>query len=145
MAKFKFNCEIDKSNMVYRTGQVIDEFYFTKCFTPESGECIAQTDPLVAIFDQQKLNSLGAGVIQEWFEQLKAGSYDSLEQLRAQCSDADLLQMIKPRCLQSMSELQAWSTYMSNNMDVFKSELATIQKEKVEAAATSVSDTKSSE
>lgn len=129
MKKFIFNPPSNKKNVILRQGSVIDEFHFQKGYAPEGHhDCVAQTDPLIMMFNQQRLSALGPTAIQSWLDTLKEQKHDPLEQLRAKCSDDDLIQLVKPRHLQSLSDLKAWSDYMASNMQTFSEELKALRK-----------------
>lgn len=135
MPNFNFNLTSNRKNMVLRQSSAIDEFHFQKEYAPEGHhDCVAQTDPLIMMFNQQRLSALGPTAIQSWLDTLKEQKHDPLEQLREKCSDEDLIQLVKPRHLQSLTDLKAWSDYMASNMNTFSAELKALRKAQQEKA-----------
>ena len=64
--------------------------------------------------------------LSDWLNQFKLQKTSALDELRKQCSDADLLSTLKSRHLQSPAELLAWSRYMSSNLDKFNNEVKAV-------------------
>ena len=142
---FIFNSELDMTNMVFRTPSIVDEFHFTESYSPEGHHnCIAVNDPLIMIFNQKRLESLGTTALQSWFNELRENVNSSVNQLLQHCSDSDLMAMAKPRCLQSCSDLKAWADYLSSNLDNFHSEYNKLMDERQKVKTDSV-DTDSSQ
>lgn len=82
---------------------------------------------LSLLFQQKKLDSLGADTLKTFLDSLQLRS-DPLRQLRTKCSDDELMACIKSRNVQSPSELLAWSSYLNKNI----SELKRLYKEMAE-------------
>ncbi len=130
--EYKKNClgsvELNKecmSNVVTMEKSLVHEFYVEEQVSKEDGSPMLQvSDPIYLLFNQQRLNSIGAGAVQMWIQQMSAVASNPLAELRKQCSDDDLLTMVKSRHLQSPSEIHAWAQYMTGNMDKFQSEVA---------------------
>ena len=59
---------------------------------------------------------------QQFIESLAPKS-NSLEELRKQCSDEDLMRMIKSKHLQSPAEILSWCRYLNENVESFNSEV----------------------
>lgn len=118
------------NNIVVRNCTPIDSFY-TECSqsSDDGSECIAYTDPIRMIFNQQRLSQLGQMGLDAWLDSLRNTKKDPLAELRKKCSDADLKEMIKSRHIQQPSEVMAWVQYCQSNMQTFESEVA----KKVEA------------
>lgn len=114
-------------NVVVREANPIDQFYFEKTIaSDDSRECVAFTDPIRMLFNQERINKLGTMAVQQWLESLKNLKKDPLAELRAKCTDEDLCALIKSRHIQQPSEIMAYVEYCKNNMDVFNSEVQKI-------------------
>lgn len=130
--EYKKNClgsvELNKecmSNVVTAEKSLVHEFYVEEQVSNEDGSPMFQvSDPIYLLFNQQRLNSIGAGAVQMWLQEMSAAASSPLSELRKQCSDDDLLTMVKSRHLQSPSEIHAWAQFMTANMDKFQSEVA---------------------
>lgn len=72
------------------------------------------TDDIYLLFNQKRLQNLGIDTINNWVSSLRPVS-DALSNLRAKCSDDELLSLVKSRHIQSQSELLAWSEYLNYN------------------------------
>ncbi len=113
------------SNVVTMEKSLVHEFYVEEQVSNDDGSPMLQvSDPIYLLFNQQRLNSIGAGAVQMWIQQMSAAASSPLAELRKQCSDVDLLTMVKSRHIQSPSELLAWAQFMTSNMDKFESEVA---------------------
>lgn len=126
--KIGFNFEgLTFKNIVVRESNPIDQFYFEKTIaSDDSRECVAFTDPIRMLFNQERINKLGTMAVQQWLESLKNLKKDPLAELRAKCTDEDLCALIKSRHIQQPSEIMAYVEYCKNNMDVFNSEVQKI-------------------
>lgn len=104
---------------------LVTSFYKEESISSESGEpMVVYHDPIYMLFNQQRLSKLGAGAVDMWLQQMNQSKANPLAELRKECSDEDLVSMIKSRHLQSPSEILAWSRLMTSKIDVFKSEVA---------------------
>lgn len=111
-------------NIVVRESNPVDQFYFEKTVASDDGkECVAFTDPIRMLFNQERINKLGTMAVQQWLESLKNLKKDPLAELRTKCTDDDLCALIKSRHIQQPSEIMAYVEYCKNNMDVFTSEV----------------------
>lgn len=81
-----------------------------------SGDTVAKkyTDDIYLLFNQKRLENLGVDTINNWLSSLRPAS-DALSNLRAKCTDDELLSLVKSRHIQSQSELLAWSEYLNYN------------------------------
>lgn len=67
------------------------------------------------LFNQERLDRMSLQALQARLdEQVKAGN-TGLSELRKNVSDADLHKFIKSRYIQSLSELQQWTNYLSRS------------------------------
>lgn len=104
---------------------LVHEFQFEERVSKQDGSPMFQVcDPIYLLFNQQRLNSIGAGAVQLWLQDMSSAASSPLSELLKQCSDDDLLTMVKSRHLQSPSEILAWAQYMTSNMEKFQSEVA---------------------
>lgn len=123
MKDISFNSNTGIRHSILRTASVVDEFYFEEC-TPsdDSMNSVSVCDPIVILFNQQRLDNLGVTAAKSFLDSLAPKS-NSLSELRSKCSDEDLMSMVKSRHLQSPAEILSWCRYMQNNIDKFNSEV----------------------
>lgn len=123
--KIGFNFEgLSFQNIVVREVTPVDEFYFQRSISSDdSKECIAFTDPIRMLFNQQRLQQLGSTAAAAWLDSLKNFNQDPFAEIRSKCSDADLKSIIKSRHIQQPSELLAYADWCKNNIDMFNSEV----------------------
>lgn len=114
----------------YRTTQVrsrseVDTFYNEISVSSDDGyNCVHVNDPIIMLFNQERLAKLGDHAVESWLKSMEAIGNSQVAKLRSQCSDDDLLYMVKSRHLQAPCELTAWADYMAANMDKFKELMA---------------------
>lgn len=114
------NFEVTKV-CVFRQSSQVDQFYREEGISSTTGKKVVfYRDPIIMLFNQQRLNKLGLDAVTHYVESLMQQSNNPLSELRKNCSDADLLATIKSRHLQSPSEILAWSRYMANNAKEFE-------------------------
>lgn len=112
-------------NMNYFQPSLVTSFYKEESISSESGEpMVVYHDPIYMLFNQERLSRLGSGAVELWLQQINQSKANPLAELRKECSDEDLVSMIKSRHLQSPSEILSWSRLMIAKMDEFKSEVA---------------------
>lgn len=115
--------DVGLRHVILREPSVVDEFYREKSVCPEDKkECISILDPIIILFNQDRLNKLGSMGAQSFIDSL-AHKSNSLQELRKKCSDDDLMTMIKSRHLQSPAEILAWCRYMNDNINEFNKEV----------------------
>ncbi len=116
------------SNTEVRQSSIVDPLCVVETIDSQEGiPLVKYHDPIFLLFNQQRLDSLGAGAIQKFLDSLISTGDSALDALRSQCSESDLIQLIKSRYLQSPSEIQSWLTHCSQNMDSFKAELSAMR------------------
>lgn len=119
----KFNHKIGMRHMILREPSVVDEFYFEKCQPSDhKDESVSIVDPIIILFNQQRLDNMGQMAAKTFIDSLVPKS-NSMAELRKNCSDEDLMCMIKSRHLQSPAEILSWCRYMKENIDIFNSEV----------------------
>lgn len=121
---------VDK-NMNSFQPSLVTSFYKEESVSSETGEAIVEYhDPIYMLFNQERLSKLGAGAVELWLNQMNQSRANPLAELRKECSDEDLVTMIKSRHLQSPSEILSWSRLMTSKLEEFKSEVAKLVAEK---------------
>lgn len=83
---------------------------------PENGcRCVKVQSDITLLMQQEKLkDKIGVDAVRAWLDSLgsdKAG-FDT-----SSISDTDLLRFVKPRTLQTGSEMRNWSQYLKDNQD----------------------------
>lgn len=121
-AKLEFCHSCDSDNIIIREKSVVDEFYFETRLNSDGTESVCVSDPIRVLFNQQRLDEIGATAVKAFLDGLQKKN-DSLAELRSKCSDEDLMQMMKSRHLQSPSEILAWCRYMESNISKFNTEV----------------------
>lgn len=120
----KFNETIGLRHAIIRETSVVDEFYQEDVVPADDDmKAVAIVDPIHVLFNQQRLDNLGATAVKSFLDSLVPHSND-LSELRSKCSDEDLMKMIKSRHLQSPAEILHWCRYMQQNVKEFESEVA---------------------
>lgn len=123
-----------------------DVFYHQKMISTDDGlECVAVVDPIIMLFNQERLTKMGDHAIEQWLKSMENISNSPLSKLRGQCSDDDLLYMIKSRHIQAPCELTAWADYMAANMNKFKDLMAAELADKKAKEAASLETPKNTE
>lgn len=123
-------CPPDKNMNAFQPS-LVTQFYHEESVSVETGEPILELhDPVYLLFNQERLSKLGSGAVDIWLRQMADSKLNPLAELRKECSDDDLLTMVKSRHLQSPSEILAWSRLMTAKMDEFKSEVAKLVAQK---------------
>lgn len=122
----KYNTHYTIKHSIIREPSIVDEFYKEHAEpSDDKNPSVSMVDPLYILFNQERLDNLGQMGAKAFIDGLQKRS-SSLEELRKQCSDDDLMCMIKSRHLQSPAEIVAWCRYMQSNIDTFNSEVKKI-------------------
>lgn len=82
----------------------------------EFGDCLVVTSDIYDLFNQQRISNLGADVVRDFI----ARNYPVSSQVSdaiSKMSDDDIMASIKPRNIQSYSELMEWSKYLNDCID----------------------------
>ena len=142
IAKYDFAPEITTKITHLTQPSLIQPFLSVKrtfFVSDEKRTAIAYVDDIYMLFNQQRLAYAGSDTIQAWLNTLTP-RFDALSQLRAKCSDEQLMAVCKSRYIQSQSELLAWSEYLNNNYEAVlqgaAAEYAKIQNYKAQQQAT---------
>ena len=119
--KITWNLEHTIKHTTLRQKSECDCFYHVEMISADDNQkCVAVVDPLLMLFNQERLAKLGADTVESWLKSMEQSANSSYNKLLSQCSDDDILSMVKSRHLQQPSELSAWVDYMSSHMDKFK-------------------------
>lgn len=125
-----FNEELGLKHTILRVPSVVDEFYFERSEPcDDSIESYSVCDPIFILFNQERLNNMGATAVKTFLDSLSPQS-SALSELRSKCSDEDLMTMVKSRHLQSPAEILSWCRYMNDNVNEFNSEVAKLVAQK---------------
>lgn len=128
--KVTFDCSSTKRRSIFMEKSVTDEFYFEKRYNEDGSESVSVTDPIIMLFNQERLVNMGATSAKALLDSFQQKT-DSLSELRKKCSDEDLVNMMKSRYLQKPSEIMAWCRYMQQNVDAFNDEVKKYAESKV--------------
>lgn len=79
--------------------------------TSEFGDCTVVCSDLYDLFNQQRISNLGADVVRDFIARNYPTSSAISEQI-SKMSDSEIMDSIKPRNIQSYSELMSWSKYL---------------------------------
>lgn len=117
------------SNAVFLEKPVYEDLIQTDVKRPDGSSVHYIDSDLILLFNQERLESLGQTGLIQYLNSIAPRS-DVLNELRSQCSDAELLALIKSRHIQSPSDLMIWSKYLDHQLDNTKAELERIRSEK---------------
>lgn len=80
------------------------------------GDCLVMTSDLYDLFNQQRIANFGADVVRDFITRNYPVSSSVSEQI-SKMSDDEIMNSIKPRNIQSYSELMLWSKYLQQQID----------------------------
>lgn len=84
--------------------------------TSEYGDCTVVCSDLYDLFNQQRIANLGADVVRDFIARNYPISSAISDQI-SKMSDSDIMDSIKPRNIQSYSELMSWSKYLEMRIE----------------------------
>ena len=84
--------------------------------TSEFGDCTVVCSDLYDLFNQQRISNLGVDVVRDFIARNYPTSSAISDQI-SKMSDADIMDSIKPRNIQSYSELMQWSKYLEMRIE----------------------------
>lgn len=84
--------------------------------TSEFGDCTVVCSDLYDLFNQQRISNLGADVVRDFIARNYPSSSAISEQI-SKMSDSEIMDSIKPRNVQSYSELMSWSKYLAMRIE----------------------------
>ena len=82
----------------------------------EFGDCLVVTSDVYDLFNQQRISNLGADVVRDFIARNYPVSSQVSEAI-SKMSDDDIMASIKPRNIQSYSELMEWSKYLNAQIE----------------------------
>ena len=82
----------------------------------EFGDCLVQCSDIYDLFNQQRISNLGADVVRDFISRSYPASSAISEQI-SKMSDSEILDSIKPRNVQTYSELLSWSKYLNERIE----------------------------
>lgn len=104
------------SNAIFREKPIYEDL-ISSDVKQSDGTTIHYIDSdLILLFNQERLQALGQTAMIEYLNSIAPQS-DSLVELRKNCTDEELLSMVKSRHIQSRSDLLAWSKYLDAELD----------------------------
>ena len=124
----KFNVICGQKHVVFATSSPVDEFYIEKVVDGKK-DAVIHCNPLIVLLNQKRLDKLGQMGLDSWLAQFDLQKSSAIDKLRSQCSDEDLLSVLKSRHLQAPAEILAWSRKMSSQLDEFKSEVSRVREQ----------------
>ncbi len=80
------------------------------------GDCLVMTSDLYDLFNQQRIANFGADVVRDFIARNYPVSSSVSEKI-SKMSDEEIMSSIKPRNIQSYSELMLWSKYLQEQID----------------------------
>lgn len=112
IADFSHNAEIRAKEVIIYPENKLSPVLVTSDF----GDCLVETSDLYDLFNQQRIQNLGVDVVRDFIARNYPVSSAISEQI-SKMSDADILDSIKPRNIQSYSELMQWSKYLEMRIE----------------------------
>lgn len=113
-----FNYDLsDCSCVILRQESLVDNFYYqeNEC-TVTGGKTVCFTDPLIMLFNQERLSQMGGAAVKMWLDSLSHSTSSPMSELRSKLSDDDLMALVKSRHIQNPSELQAYAEWCNENI-----------------------------
>lgn len=111
IADFSHNAEIrGKVVMIYPENKLTPIMV-----TSDFGDCQVVTSDLYDLFNQNRIQNLGIDVVRDFI----ARNYpvnSSVSEAISKMSDSEIMDSIKPRNIQSYSELMLWSKYLNTQI-----------------------------
>lgn len=124
---------VSHNNVVYRTPDVVDEFYFEEVTCSDDDQkAIGVTDPTKMLFAQERIINQGNGMIEAWLDSLRTKPSDPLADLRAKCSDKELKALIKSRHIQQPCEIVSWAQQCEYDMKDFSESLKQLRDQQLQ-------------
>ena len=118
-----YNTHVGIFHAILREPSPCDEFYIETCKPScDCMESVSFQDPIIMLFNQQRLENLGEMGATAFLDSL-IQKESFLSEIRKNVSDEDLCAMMKSRYLQTPSEITAWCRYIEGNVDKFNSEV----------------------
>ena len=84
--------------------------------TSDFGDCQVVTSDIYDLFNQQRIANLGPDVIRDFITRNYPSSSAISDEI-SKMSDSEIMESIKPRNVQSYSELLSWSKYLNERIE----------------------------
>lgn len=84
--------------------------------TSDYGDCEVVTSDIYDLFNQQRIANLGPDVIRDFIARNYPASSPISDEI-SKMSDTEIMDSIKPRNIQSYSELLSWSKYLNQRIE----------------------------
>lgn len=104
------------SNIIFREKAIYEDLVCQEVNKSDGSTAYFVDSDLILLFNQERLQSLGQTAMIEYLNSIAPQS-DSLAELRKNCTDEELLNMVKSRHIQSRADLLAWSKYLDSELD----------------------------
>lgn len=101
------------NSFIFRTPSPVDEFVHESSFDDNNKECIFVQNDLFVLFNQERLNPFGVDTANAIIDGYSPQFSVTLNELKKNLSDEQLLSYIKSRHIQSRSELNSWLNSLS--------------------------------
>ena len=84
--------------------------------TSDYGDCEVVTSDIFDLFNQQRIANLGPDVIRDFINRNYPATSPISEEI-SKMSDSEIMDSIKPRNVQSYTELLTWSKYLNERIE----------------------------
>lgn len=128
------------SNIVFREKAIYEDLICQNVKRSDGSSLYFVDSDLILLFNQERLESLGQTAMIEYLNSIAPQS-DSLAELRKNCTDVELLSMVKSRHIQSRADLLAWSKYLDSELDNTKDVVEKLKASKEEKISFSETET----
>ena len=128
------------SNAIFREKAIYEDLICSDVKRSDGSTLHYIDSDLILLFNQERLESLGQTAMIEYLNSIAPQS-DSLAELRKNCSDEELLSMVKSRHIQSRADLLAWSKYLDSELDNTKDVVEKLKASKEEKISFSETET----
>lgn len=128
------------SNIVFREKAIYEDLICQNVKRSDGSSLYFVDSDLILLFNQERLESLGQTAMIEYLNSIAPQS-DSLAELRKNCSDDELLSIVKSRHIQSRADLLAWSKYLDSELDNTKDVVEKLKASKEETISFSETET----
>lgn len=104
-----------------RVPSVIDQMLVTSSVVPH-GSCksVKYVNDVYLLLNQKRLDRMSLESFSSYLDSISDMSTSSFSELRKNVGDKELLQFVKSRYIQSRSELMAWTSYLTSQMNNVK-------------------------
>lgn len=138
--KYEFS---DDSKVITREPSLVDSFYTEENICPDDGQkSIAFVDPLIMLFNQERLSQMGDSAVKMWIDSLSKNASSGVNELKSKLSDDELIQLVKSRHIQTPSELQSYFEWCNENVEEFTKQVQALQAQQ-QSEKTEQTETKS--